>query len=140
MIRLTRRYRFCASHRLHAAALSADGNRELYGKCNNPHGHGHNYVLEVAVAGPIDSISGQVLSVAKLDELIQTRVIDSLDHKNLNEQVPALAGLVPTTENLTGEIRRMIAAAWPGAFPNSPATVAGLRLLETKNNFFEIRS
>lgn len=140
MIRLTRRYRFCASHRLHAPSLSADGNRALYGKCNNPHGHGHNYVLEVAVAGPIDAHSGQVLNVDALDRMIQAGVLNSLDHKYLNEQVPAFAETVPTTENLAGEIRRMIAAAWPAAFPNSPATLAGLRLMETKNNFFEIRS
>ncbi len=140
MIRLTRRYRFCASHRLHTPALSADGNRALYGKCNNPHGHGHNYVLEVAVAGPVDPQTGQVLSVAALDGMIQSRVLGSLDHKNLNEQVPAFAGAVPTTENLAGEIRRRIAAAWPSVFPDSQAAPAGLRLLETKNNYFEIRS
>lgn len=140
MTRLTRRYRFCASHRLHASALSDDGNRELYGKCNNPHGHGHNYILEVAVGGPVNARTGQVLNVSTLDEMIQTRVLDFLDHKNLNRELPAFAGAVPTTENLTAEIRRMIAAAWPDAFPDSPATLAGLRLLETKNNFFEIRS
>jgi len=140
MMRITRRYRFCASHRLNAAALTAAGNRELYGKCNNPHGHGHNYVLEVAVAGPINAQTGQILSLASLDGMIRARVLDSLDHKNLNEQVPAFAGGVPTTENLAGVIRRMIAAAWPTVFPDSPAALAGVRLLETKNNFFEIRS
>lgn len=140
MTRLTRRYRFCASHRLHVSALSDAGNRELYGKCNNPYGHGHNYILEVAVSGPVDDRTGRVLNVSHLDEMIQTRVLDFLDHRHLNRELPVFAGTVPTTENLATEIRRMIDAAWPHNFPDSPATLAGLRLLETKNNFFEIRS
>ena len=92
MIRLTRRYRFSASHRLHPAALTEDANVELYGKCNNPYGHGHNYVLDVTVEGPIDESSGRVCDVAALDRLVTRYMLKDFDHGNMNEDVAEFRG------------------------------------------------
>jgi 6-pyruvoyltetrahydropterin/6-carboxytetrahydropterin synthase len=94
MITLTRRYHFSASHRLHSPALSAAENARIFGKCNNPFGHGHNYTLEVTVAEPIVSI------LPKLDRLVAERVLSLFAHRNLNLDVPQFAHLVPTTENI----------------------------------------
>src|SRR5271165_7375382 len=100
MIRVTRRYRFSASHRLHTASLSEAENRELYGKCNNPHGHGHNYILEVTAAGQIDPQTGMVCDMAKLDDAVRKNVVARFDHTNLNLD-ESFRELVPTTENLS---------------------------------------
>ena len=91
---LTRRYRFAASHRLHTPALSDEENRRLYGKCNNPYGHGHDYLLDVTVEGSPDS-SGQIANRAFLDDLVRDRVLSQLDHKNLNEDRPEFRADVP---------------------------------------------
>jgi len=138
MLRLTRRYRFSASHRLHAAALGDDENQGLYGKCNNPWGHGHDYALEVSVAGPLDSDTGQVVNPAALDQLVRETVIEPLDHRDLNRDVPTFAETVPTSENLAREIERRLAAAWPARFQAGKPALAGIRLLETRRNIFEI--
>ena len=103
-MKLTRRYRFSASHRLQTPALSAEENRLLYGKCNNPYGHGHDYILDVTLEGARDA-SGQVANRAELDALVAGRVLARLDHKNLNTDVAELADAVPTTENLASAIR-----------------------------------
>jgi len=95
---LSRRYRFSASHRLHDESLSEAENLETYGKCNNPHGHGHNYVLEVTMCGPVDR-NGMVCNLADLDECVRQEVLARFDLENLNMR-PELANLVPTTENL----------------------------------------
>ncbi len=87
MAYLTRRYRFCASHRLHNEALSDDANLRIYGKCDSAFGHGHNYVLEVTVKGPIDQETGMVFDLVVLDGVVQTEVLDRLDHTNLNLDV-----------------------------------------------------
>ena len=137
MLRLTRRYRFSASHRLHAAGLGEDENRALYGKCNNPWGHGHDYALEVSVAGSIDIGTGQLVDVAALDRLVRETVIEPLDHRDLNRDVPAFAGAVPTSENLVNEIERRLAAAWPANFREGRPALAGIRLRETRRNTFE---
>lgn len=108
MIYLTRRAEFSASHYYHSPALSAEENRRLYGKCNNPHGHGHNYTLEVTVCGPVDARSGMVVDLKQLKEVLQREVLDVLDHRFLNEEVPAFRHLIPTTENLAIEIWRML--------------------------------
>src|ERR1700687_2843004 len=105
-IELGRRYRFAASHRLHSARLSEEENRRLYGKCNNPHGHGHNYVVEVSVRGPLDLATGRTLDTAVLDELVRRQVLGPFDHRNLNSEVPVFERLVPTSENLGVEICR----------------------------------
>jgi 6-pyruvoyltetrahydropterin/6-carboxytetrahydropterin synthase len=132
MIELTRRYRFSASHRLHAPALSPDANRALYGKCNNPYGHGHNYTLDVTLAGPIGP-DGRLEDPRTLDALVSTRVLAPFDHRHLNAEVPEFATLVPTTENLALVIARRLAPAWQGR-----ARLARIRLEETANNFFEL--
>jgi len=95
-----RRYMLSASHRLHADSLSDAENRATYGKCNNPHGHGHNYVIEVLVGGEVDSETGMVVNMATLDEMVRTAVIERFDHTNLNLD-PLFVNQVPTTENLT---------------------------------------
>jgi 6-pyruvoyltetrahydropterin/6-carboxytetrahydropterin synthase len=97
---LTRRYWFSASHRLHNDALSADENWATYGKCNNPHGHGHNYALEVTVAGTVDPRTGMVFDLVELDTIVQREVLDRFGHENLN-LLPDFKAIVPTSENLT---------------------------------------
>jgi 6-pyruvoyltetrahydropterin/6-carboxytetrahydropterin synthase len=96
---LTRRYILSASHRLHAEGLSDEQNQSTYGKCNNPHGHGHNYALEVTVSGPVNFESGMVCNLVELDAAVHENVIERFDHQNLNT-LSEFAKLVPTTENL----------------------------------------
>jgi 6-pyruvoyltetrahydropterin/6-carboxytetrahydropterin synthase len=96
---LTRRYRFSAAHRLHSDAMSAAENAEVYGKCNNPHGHGHNYMLEVTVSGSVDGASGMVCNLADLDGFVEQEIVGRFDHQNLNT-LPEFQEVVPTTENL----------------------------------------
>jgi len=97
--------------------LSDDENRRLYGKCNHPYGHGHNYVVEVSARGPADARSGRAVDIEALDELVRRQVLLPLDHRNLNEDVPSLAGTVPTSENLAGEICRRLKRDWKSVFP-----------------------
>jgi len=96
---LTRRYMFSASHRLHSDAMSEAENAATYGKCNNPHGHGHNYMLEVTVSGPVDEATGMVCNLVDLDGFVHTKIIDRFDLQNLNT-MPEFVSAVPTTENL----------------------------------------
>ncbi|MBN2289818.1 MAG: 6-carboxytetrahydropterin synthase [Candidatus Glassbacteria bacterium] len=100
MVYLTRAAAFCASHRYHNPDLSAEDNRKLFGKCNYPHGHGHNYVVEVAVAGEPDPVTGMVINLSELDKVIERAVIEPLDHRHLNLDVPEFERRIPTTENL----------------------------------------
>lgn len=104
MIYLTRRAEFSASHYYHNSAFSPDENRRIFGKCNNPHGHGHNYTLEVTVAGDIDPATGMVLNIKDLKRLLETEVLEAMDHKFLNMEVPVFSALIPTTENIAVEI------------------------------------
>ena len=104
---LTRRYLFAAAHRLHASTLSEEQNRETYGKCNNPHGHGHNYALEVTVSGPVDEQTGMVCNLVEIDEAVQRSVLQRFDHQNLNT-LTEFAELVPTTENLAETIYNIL--------------------------------
>lgn len=129
---LTRRYLFCASHRLHSAKLSEAENRRVYGKCSNPHGHGHNYTVEVTVAGPVDERTGMVANLADLDGYVEREVVDAFDHKYLNEDVEEFRATVPTTENLCREIYRRLAK-----FP--AARLERVRIEETAANSFEYR-
>jgi 6-pyruvoyltetrahydropterin/6-carboxytetrahydropterin synthase len=126
---LNRRYRLSASHRLHSDALTAEQNRDTYGKCNNPHGHGHNYVIEVTFSGPVDPITGIVCDLGELDAFAQTNLIERFDHMNLNTLAP-FGDLVPTTENFTIEVYRIF-EAFPGA------QLTRVRIEETGNNSFE---
>lgn len=125
-----RRYTLCASHRLHAPQLSAEQNRAAYGKCNNPHGHGHNYVLEVLVGGPIDPETGMVINLVQLDQVVQTKVLDRFDHTNLNLDL-LFANRVPTTENLCKAVFQLLKQ------PLASVELAQVRVEETENNFFE---
>ena len=138
MIRVTRRYEFSASHRLHSPALPDDENRRLYGKCNNPFGHGHNYVLDVSVRGPVEERSGRAVDPAALDRLVRERVIAALDHKNLNEQVETFARQVPTTENLGLLIHQRLKQNWHTMFPGVWPQLEKIRIAETERNIFEV--
>lgn len=138
MIRVTRRYGFSASHRLHAAGLSEDENYRLYGKCNNPFGHGHNYVLEVSVRGPVDVRSGRAVDPAALDRLVRERVLAAVDHKNLNEQIEEFRHIVPTTENLGLLIHQRLKHAWTQMFPGPWPQLEKVRIAETERNIFEV--
>jgi 6-pyruvoyltetrahydropterin/6-carboxytetrahydropterin synthase len=138
MIRVTRRYRFSASHRLHAAALPDALNREIYGKCNNPYGHGHDYVLEVSARGPVEA-SGRAVNLERLDALVRRHVLAAIDHRNLSSEVPEFETRVPTTENLAVVIRQRLQARWREAFPGDWPQLDGLRIEETRRNYFELR-
>jgi 6-pyruvoyltetrahydropterin/6-carboxytetrahydropterin synthase len=125
-----RRYRFAASHRLHSAQLSEEENCRVYGKCNNPYGHGHNYVVEVSVSGTVDPGTGMIVNLADLDRFVETEAIEAFDHKSLNEDVEAFRANVPTTENLCKEIYQRLKH-----FPL--AKLERVRIEETSNNAFE---
>ena len=125
-----RRYRFAASHRLHSAELSEEENCRVYGKCNNPYGHGHNYVVEVSVSGAVDPATGMIVNLVDLDKFVNGEVIEAFDHKSLNEDVEAFRATVPTTENLCKEIYERLKH-----FPL--AKLERVRIEETSNNAFE---
>jgi 6-pyruvoyltetrahydropterin/6-carboxytetrahydropterin synthase len=138
MMHLTRRYHFSASHRLHSSELSEAANQELYGKCNNPYGHGHDYEVEVTVSGPVDGRTGRVVDLRDLDGLVERQITGPFDHRNLNEEVPEFQQLVPTTENLNIIIDRRLRRAWESAFPECSPTLERVRIYETARNIFEI--
>jgi len=125
-----RRYMVSASHRLHAEPLTADENRAAYGKCNNPHGHGHNYVVEVLVGGPVDAATGMVVNLTDLDAVLKARIVERFDHRNLNDD-PAFASQVPTTENLCRVVFDLLKDELPAG------KLECVRVEETENNFFE---
>jgi 6-pyruvoyltetrahydropterin/6-carboxytetrahydropterin synthase len=135
MVYLTRRYHFSAGHRLHNEALSADENRRIYGKCNNPNGHGHNYLLEVTMGGRVDQSTGMIFDLAALDRTVQKEIMERFDHKNLNMDVENFRERVPTTENVCIEIFKILAAKLNGN--NNFAHLDRVRLEETGSNFFE---
>ena len=139
-MRVTRRYRFAASHRLHSAAFSEDQNRELYGKCSNPFGHGHDYVLDVTAIGPIDAGSGQVVHVPTLDRLVSEQVLKDFDHRYMNQDLEEFQALVPTSENIIRVIEDRLLARWSDTFPGTWPRLDGIRLRETKRNLFELKS
>jgi 6-pyruvoyltetrahydropterin/6-carboxytetrahydropterin synthase len=125
-----RRYTMSSSHRLHSDELSAEQNRAAYGKCNNPHGHGHNYIIEVLAGGVVDPETGMVVNLAVMDEVVRTRVLDRFDHANLNLD-PMFTHDVPTTENLCKAVYRLLEGSL------EPARLVHVRVEETENNFFE---
>lgn len=132
---LTRRYRFCASHRLHANSLPASDNARIYGKCNNPFGHGHDYMMEIVVRGTVDPRTGLVADLRALDDLVQKQVIEVFDHKNLNADIPEFSDTVPTSENLAVEAATRLQSAWK--FGEHPALEI-IRIHETRRNIFEL--
>jgi 6-pyruvoyltetrahydropterin/6-carboxytetrahydropterin synthase len=129
-IHLTRRYKFCASHRLHSPQLGAEENRRVYGKCNNPYGHGHNYVVEVAVSGPVDPATGMIANLSDLDSFVDREVIEPFDHKYLNVEIEEFRDVVPTSENICVEIFNRLQK-----FPC--AKLERVRVEETSLNSFE---
>ena len=129
-IELGRRYRFAASHRLHTERLSEEENARVFGKCANPYGHGHNYVLEITVSGDVDPATGMIANLAELDPFVEREVIEVFDHHSLNEDVAAFRNVVPTTENLCIEIYKRLKS-----FPH--AKLERVRVQETTNNSFE---
>jgi 6-pyruvoyltetrahydropterin/6-carboxytetrahydropterin synthase len=129
-VHLTRRYLFSASHRLHCDGLSEAENQATYGKCNNPHGHGHNYALEVTVSGQVNPQSGMVCDLVDLDGAVQREVLDHFDHENLNARQEFVA-TVPTTENLSEVIFNILKQSFTAAH------LEKVRLEETMMNSFE---
>lgn len=129
-VSLGRRYQFAASHRLHNAKWSAEANRQLYGKCNSPYGHGHNYVVEAVFSGPVTPETGMIANLGDLDPFVEREVIEAFDHKYLNEEVSAFRDVVPTTENLAREVFRRL-KTFPGA------KLERVRIEETSKNSFE---
>ena len=129
-VHLSRRYRFSASHRLHSPRLGEEDNWHVYGKCNNPYGHGHNYVVEVALSGPVDPATGMITNLADLDAFVEREVIEPFDHTYLNEEIAEFRETVPTTENLCVEIFRRLR-------PYPRARLERVRVEETGNNSFE---
>ena len=125
-----RRYMLSASHRLHSDALSAEENKATYGKCNNPHGHGHNYIVEVLVGGAVDPQTGMVMNLVDLDEAVRMQVMERFDHTNLNLD-PLFANQVPTTENLCRAVFELLNQTM------EPAKLVQVRVEETENNFYE---
>jgi len=127
---LTRRYKFSASHRLHNQSMSPEENLATYGKCNNPYGHGHNYIVEVTVSGQVDPSTGMVCNLVDLDGFVKEQIVDRYDHTNLN-MMDEFQKLVPTTENLCVEIFDRLQEGF------RPAKVERVRIEETMMNSFE---
>ena len=127
---ITRRYRFCAAHRLHTDQLSVEENRATFGKCNNPNGHGHNYVVFVSVRGDIDPVTHQVLDVSELDAVVERIVVQRFDHQDLNHD-PGFAAQTTTGENLVLLIWELLAGELPAG------RLVKVGVIETRDNYFE---
>ena len=127
---LSRRYLFSASHRLHSGAMSPQENQATYGKCNNPYGHGHNYIVELTVSGQVDEKTGMVCNLTVLDSFVEREVLARFDHENLNT-LPEFAQEVPTTENLCIQIYEIVHRGF------AQAHLERVRLEETMMNSFE---
>lgn len=135
-LEITRREEFSAAHRLHNPALGEEENRRLYGICNNANGHGHNYAVEVTVRGPLPDGTGMVMDLNRLMVILKEELIDAVDHKNLNLDVPFLAGIIPTAENVA-------VAFWKRIEPRisrfEGARLERIRLYESRSNFVDYR-
>ena len=129
-VRVARRYVFPAAHRLHSTQLSDAENRAMYGKCNNPHGHGHNYEVVIVVKGAVDPVTGRAVDIARLDELAEEQFLRPFRYRDLNQEM----AVIPTTENLALEIASRLRAAWPVGFP----ALDKVRILETDRNICEV--
>jgi len=132
VIEVTRRYRFPAAHVLRSTALSEAENRRIYGKCANPAGHGHDYGIEVSLAGPIDARTGSIFPIERLDALVRERILDRLSHRLLNDD-PWFAEAVPTAEQIALAVERELRAA---VAAESTARVVRVRVVETRRNSF----
>lgn len=136
MVYVTRKTHFNASHRLHNPEKSDEWNKEVFGKCNNPNWHGHNYILEVTVAGEPNIDTGYVIDLGKLKKIIQEKIIDACDHKNLNLEVPFLKGVIPSTENLVKAFFEQIEDEVNKAASKN-AVLYSVKLYETERNMAE---
>ena len=130
-VTITRRLHFSAAHRVHNPALSDADNQRLFGKCNNPNWHGHNYILDVSVKGALDEKTGYVVDLSRIKEIAEQHVVSKVDHRNLNLEVDFLKGTIPTTENFVVAIWRVLEPAM------KPAKLTRLVLWETVNNYVE---
>lgn len=131
VVTVTRRLKFNAAHRVFNPAFSDVQNRETFGKCNNPHGHGHNYVLDVSVEGEVNPDTGYVMDLSRLKDLVEREIVDAVDHHHLNIDVPFMQGTIPTAENLVIAFWRILAPTV------APARLSRLVLWETDNNYVE---
>ena len=130
-VTVTRRMHFNAAHRVHNPALSEEENERLFGRCNYPNWHGHNYILDVSVAGPVEARTGYVMDLAALKRVVQETVIDKVDHRNFNLEVDFMRGVIPTAENI-------VVGCWRVLEPRvAPARLVRLVLWETPNNYVE---
>lgn len=129
---ITRQVHFNSAHRLHNPTKSRAWNKKQYGLCTNPHWHGHNYVLEVTLRGQPDPVTGYLMDLGRLKLILHRAVVDPCDHRNLNEEVPFLRNIIPSTENL-------VIAFWGQIAPHipAPAELHAVRLYETPRNFAE---
>jgi 6-pyruvoyltetrahydropterin/6-carboxytetrahydropterin synthase len=130
-ITVTRRLKFNAAHRVHNPSLSKEQNDALFGKCNNPNWHGHNYTLDVSVIGEINPVTGYVIDLSQLKAIVEREVVDFVDHRNLNLDVPFMDGVIPTSENIILAFWRILEPAI------RPAVLTRLVLWETDNNYVE---
>jgi 6-pyruvoyltetrahydropterin/6-carboxytetrahydropterin synthase len=130
---ITRRIDFSASHTCSNPALSDAQNRALYGSEAHPHGHGHNYVLEVTLSGSPDPVTGMIVDLKDVKQWLEEEVVEPMDHRHLNHEVPPFDRVVPTTENLTVEIWRRLQPRFEG----TPARLAGIRLYETEDLYVD---
>ncbi len=135
---VTRRYHFPASHRLHSPALSESENDRIFGKCNNPYGHGHNYELEVTVRGMINEQTGLVIVIDLLDDYVSRTVLQHFSSRNINLDVPEFNRLVPTTENIAQVIAQYLATDWLSCFGHSGPVLTRVHVQETARNGFEL--
>ncbi len=133
IVSLTRRLQFSASHRLHSSHLSDEENRKIFDKCNNPNGHGHNYILEVTVKGEVDPQTGMVMNLTDLKTILEETVMQVLDHKHLNLDVPAFQKINPTSENIAVEIWKWLQVKIPKNI------LSEIKLFETENNIVVYR-
>ncbi len=130
-VTITKRMLFNAAHRVHNPALSDAENAALFGKCNNPNWHGHNYMLDVSITGPVDEKTGYVIDLRALKAIIEREVVDKVDHKNFNLEVDFMRNVIPTTENIVVAMWRVLEPAI------GPARLTRLVLWETPNNYAE---
>jgi len=130
-VTVTRRMHFSAAHRVHNPAMTDDENRRVFGKCNNPNWHGHNYILDVSVRGPLDERTGYVMDLSRVKQIVEQEVIAKVDHRNLNLEVDFLRDTIPTTENIVVAFWRVLEPAL------RPGRLTRLVLWETVNNYVE---
>ncbi len=131
-IAVTKRMTFNSGHRLYNPEYSDEKNREIFGPCSNPNGHGHNYVLEVTVTGPVDPATGMIINLKEMKAIIQREIIDKVDHKNLNLDVPFMKDIIPTTENFAARVWEILDREFPDG------TLSGIVMWESENNKVEV--